>query len=88
MADGEEFTKEEQDAHEQLCLKIDQLVRAGDVSYDTALLALTAVMAQLCTEVDNEAELCLTMVEDLLSEFRYRMENRSTETVITIPDTN
>jgi len=82
----EEVTKEEQERHQALCEKIQEVCHGS--SYDEALQALTSVMAQFCTEVDNEAELCLTVCEDLIAEFRYLMEHRPSETIITLPDQN
>ncbi len=85
---SDEPTPEENAAHEALCGQIDHLVRQPGVSYDNALLALTCVLAQLCTETDYEAEVCLNVCEDLLVEFRRIMEERPTETIIPIPDPN
>lgn len=83
----EEISEVEQAAHNALCQKIDQLIRGAVVTYDQALHALVAVTAQLCTEGDNEAALCLTICENLLAEFRYRMEQVPPETIIPIPET-
>jgi hypothetical protein len=88
MSDPTEPTPEEQAAYLALCARIDALCREPHVSYDTALMALVSVAAQLCTECDYEAEVCLTACEDLLAEFRDRMQSRAAESIIQLPDQN
>lgn len=83
MAD---YTEEELQAHAALCEAVQGVLALS--TYDQAFMALVSVTAQLCTQCDNEAEMCLTICEDLLAEFRDRMERRSAETTITLPSQN
>jgi len=78
-------TQEERSEFEEFTLRLEALCREAP-SYDTALQALTQVLAQLCTEVDNEAAVCLTVCEDLLTEFRQRMESRPAEIIVNLPE--
>ena len=81
-------TKEETDAVVALCTKIHAVLHDSGVTVDTALSAMIAVTAELCTECDFETAMCLMVVEDLIAEFRDQMEKRPTETLIPIPDQN
>jgi len=60
--------------HQQLCEKISKACVGS--SYDDALLALTSVIAGLCTETPHPDRSCLSATYDLIDAFDSAMTMR------------